>query len=84
MSTQIILKIDKDIKENFDKLVRVEGKTRSAKIREFIEEYIEENDIEKYVDDLWKRIGNKLKKNYSSRDVSKLIKTVRDEKGRKI
>lgn len=81
MSTQMIIRIDEEIKNKFSKLVRMEGKTVSEKIRELISEYAEEKDIGKYIDDLWNRIGTKAKrKGYSLSDVDKIIREVRKEK----
>ena len=61
MTTQMIIRMDPEIKDRFNKLARVEGKTTSQMVRELIEDYIKERDIGTYVDDLWDRIGGKLK-----------------------
>lgn len=60
MTTQIIIRIDSDVKSKITKLARNEGKTASSVVRELIENYIKERDIGNYVDDLWDRIGTKL------------------------
>jgi len=52
MTTQMIVRIDSDVKDRFNKLARVEGKTSSQMVRELIEDYIKERDIGAYVDDL--------------------------------
>jgi len=78
MTTQMIVRIDPEVKERFNKLVRVEGKTSSQMVRELIEEYIKERDIGSYVDDLWNRIGGKLRsKGIRPRDIDKTIKESR-------
>lgn len=78
MTTQLIVRIDSEVKERFNKLVRVEGKTSSQMVRELIEGYIKERDIGVYVDDLWGRIGGKLRsKGVKPRDVNKAIKEAR-------
>ncbi len=78
MTTQMIVRIDSEVKERFSKLVRVEGKTSSQMVRELIEDYIKERDIGAYVDDLWSRVGRKLKsKGVKQRDISRAIKEVR-------
>jgi predicted DNA-binding protein len=78
MTTQMIVRIDREVKERFNKLVRVEGKTTSQMVRELIENYIRERDIGTYIDDLWDRIGRKLKsKGIRQRDIDKTIKEVR-------
>ena len=78
MTTQMIVRINPEVKERFNKLARVEGKTSSQMVRELIEDYIKDRDIGTYVDDLWDRIGGKLKsKGVRQRDIDKTIKEVR-------
>ena len=78
MTTQMIVRIDPEVKERFNKLVRVEGKTSSQMVRELIEDYIKERDIGTYVDDLWNRIGKKLKsKGIRQRDINREIRETR-------
>ncbi len=82
MTTQMIVRIDREVKQRFSKLARVEGKTSSQMMRELIEDYIKERDIGTYVDDLWSRIGRKLKsKGVKQRDISRTIKEVRKTRG---
>jgi len=82
MTTQMIVRIDREVKQRFSKLARVEGKTSSQMMRELIEDYIKERDIGTYVDDLWSRIGRKLKsKGVKQRDISRAIKEVRKSRG---
>ena len=40
MGSQIVVKIDEEKKEKFQRLVRMEGKSASGKIREMVEDYI--------------------------------------------
>ncbi|MBI4684626.1 MAG: CopG family transcriptional regulator [Nitrospirae bacterium] len=61
MSTQMLIRIDDEVKSRLNKLARLEGKTTSEMVRELIEDRIKERDIGAYVDDLWNRIGKKLK-----------------------
>jgi antitoxin component of RelBE/YafQ-DinJ toxin-antitoxin module len=78
MTTQMIIRMDPEVKDRFNKLARVEGKTTSQMVRELIEGYIKERDIGVYVDDLWGRIGGKLRsKGMKQRDVNKAIKEAR-------
>jgi predicted DNA-binding protein len=62
METQLIIRIDKSTKQKFSRIARMEGKTASAKIRELVSSYIEENDFSRVVGDLWDRTSKKLKK----------------------
>ncbi len=61
MSTQMIIRIDNEMKDRLNKLARIEGKTTSEMVRGLIEEYIKEHDIASYIDNLWNRTGKKLK-----------------------
>lgn len=78
MSTQMIIRIDPKVKNRFNKLVRVEGKTTSQMVRELIEDYIKDRDIGAYIDDLWSRIGGKLRsRGVRQRDIDRAIKGAR-------
>jgi len=78
MSTHLIIRIDDEVKSRLNKLARLEGKTTSDLVRELIEERIKERDIGAYVDDLWKRIGGKLKsKGATPATVNESIRTSR-------
>jgi len=80
MSTQMIIRIDDEIKNRLNKLARTEGKTTSEMVRGLIEEYIKERDIGAYIDDLWNRIGKKLKsKGVTPETINKAIKVARKE-----
>lgn len=78
METQLIVRIDKNTKQRFSRIVRAEGKTASSKIRELVNSYLEENDFSRLVGDLWDRAARKLKKKgYTQRDVEDAIQKVR-------
>ena len=80
MSTQMIIRIDDEVKNRLNKLARLEGKTTSEMVRELIEGYIKERDISTYIDDLWSRIGKKLKsKGVTPATIDKALKTARKE-----
>jgi len=78
MGTQMIIRINPEVKNRLNKLARVEGKTTSQMVRELIEDYIKERDIGVYIDDLWNRIGRKLKaRGVKQRDIDRAIKEAR-------
>jgi predicted DNA-binding protein len=78
MTTQMIIRIDSETKTRLNRLARVEGKTTSQMVRELIEDYIKEKDIGTYIDDLWNRIGGKLRsKGIKQRDIRRAIKESR-------
>ena len=81
MSTQMIIRIEPEIKDKVSSLAKAEGKTTSEVVRELLEEYVRNRDIGAYIDGLWGRIGIKL----SSRevrlgDIDRVIQEVRARK----
>ncbi len=79
MSEQLIVRIDKNLKERLKKTSQNEGKASSQVVRELIEEYVVNHDMAPYVDNLWDRIGEKLKKNFTVEDIDKVITQIRKE-----
>ena len=78
METQLVIRIDKNTKQKFSKIARMEGKTASTKVRELVASYIEENDFSRVVGDLWDRTAKKLeKKGYTEKDVKADVKRAR-------
>ncbi len=78
MATQIVIRIDSEVKERFSKLARMEGKTPGQALRELIENYIKERDTRTYIDDLWTRIEGKLRsKDLKQKDINRVIKEAR-------
>jgi hypothetical protein len=70
----MIIRIDSETKTRLNRLARVEGKTTSQMVRDLIEDYIREKDIATYIDDLWDRIGGRLRsKGIKQTDVLKAI-----------
>ena len=81
MSIQMLIRIDPEIKNKLNQLARNQGKNTSQMLREIIEDYIRDRDISGYIDDLWSRIGQKLKKkNIKPGDIKTAIKQVRSKK----
>ncbi len=81
MTTQMIIRMDTGMKNRLNKLARVEGKTTSQMVRELIEDHLREKDIGTYIDDLWDRIGGKLRsKGINRRDIHRAIKESRNSR----
>ena len=80
MSTQMIVRIDPNLKDKVNNLAKAEGKSVSEVVRDLLEEYVKNRDIGQYVDDLWKRIGNKLtSRGIGSEEIQQAIQKVRSE-----
>lgn len=81
MSTQMIVRIDPELKTKAVNFARAEGKNASEVIRELLEAYVRDRDIGSYVDELWKRTGKKLKSGgIGDKEIKRAIAAVRAEK----
>lgn len=81
MHGQLLIRIEDKKKEKLSRLARLHGKSTSQLIREIIDRYLNEQDIEVYIDDLWGRIGKKLKeKGITLSNVQRAIQEYRKEK----
>jgi predicted DNA-binding protein len=78
MTTQMIVRVDPDLKAKVNNFAKVEGKSVSEVVRELLEEYVKSRDINSYIDNLWGRIGGKLASNgIGPKDVKRVIREVR-------
>jgi predicted DNA-binding protein len=81
MSTQMIVRIDPELKTKVSNLAKSEGKSISEVVRELLEDYVKDRDIGLYIDDLWKRISTKLtSRGFGPRDIKRVIQEVRTNK----
>jgi len=81
MTTQMIVRIDPELKDKVSNLAKAEGKNISEIVRELLEGYVKSRDISEYIDDLWKRIGTKIKKQgITLSNIDSMISRVRDKK----
>lgn len=81
MATQMMVRINSDLKNKVNTLAKAEGKNVSEVVRELLEDYVRDRDISFYIDDLWERIGGKLKsRGYTLNDIHRVIREVRTKK----
>lgn len=81
MSTQMIVRIDPELKEKAGNLAKAEGRNISEVVRELLENYVKDRDISEYIDGLWERIGIKIKEQgISVSDIDSVISQVRTGK----
>lgn len=81
MTTQMIFRIDPELKSKVSHLAKAEGKRVSEVVRELLEGYVRDRDVGSYVDHLWARIGGKLSsRGVSLKDLPRAIKEVRAKK----
>jgi len=78
MTTQMIVRIDPELKNKVNNIAKTEGKSVSAVVRELLEDYVKNRDIGLYIDDLWQRIGDKLiSRKIGPKEIQSAIKKVR-------
>jgi hypothetical protein len=81
MTSQILVRVDKELKEKFQKLTGIERKSVNEKVRELMEEYVKEHSMESAMKTLWDEIGRSMKKKgYKESDVAKMIRKARSTK----
>lgn len=80
MTTQMIIRIDPDLKTKVNNFAKLEGKRVSEVVRELLVEYVRNRDIGSYIDNLWDRIGSKLASSgVRPKDIEGFIRDVRAE-----
>jgi hypothetical protein len=78
MTTQIMVRIEPELKNKVDRLARAEGKTVSNVVRELLADYVKERDIGDCIDSLWDRIGGKVtSQGVTQSQIPKIIRDVR-------
>jgi predicted transcriptional regulator len=81
MTTQMIVRIDPQLKNKVNSLAKAEGKSVSEVVRELLKDYVKDRDIGLYIDDLWQRIGDKLSsRKIGPQEIQRAIKEVRAKK----
>ena len=81
MTTQMIVRINPELKNKVNSLAKAEGKSVSEVVRELLEDYVKNRDIGLYIDDLWQRIGDKLvPRKVGPKEIQRAIQEVRAQK----
>lgn len=81
MTTQLIVRVDKEKKALFDRKARISGKSSSEVIRELMDTYVQRQDMRGYLGKLLAEMGTQMKKDgFTVDDVPRIIKEVREEK----
>ncbi len=81
MTTQMIVRINPELKNQVNSLAKAEGKSVSEVVRELLEDYVKNRDIGLYIDDLWQRIGDKLtSRKIGPKEINRAIKEVKTKK----
>ena len=78
MSKQMIIRIDAELKERMQRLAKAEGKNASQVLRELVEDYVAQRDPAGAIEDLWERIGGRLReRGVRTKEIRKAIRDVR-------
>ena len=81
MQSQMMVRIDPELKAKVNTIAKSEGKSISEVVRELLEDYVRDRDIGLYIDDLWKRIGKKMSLHgFGQGDITRAIQEVRDKR----
>ena len=81
MPSQMIIRIDSDLKNKVNNFAKIEGKSVSEVVRELLGEYVKNRDIGSYIDNLWDSVGGKLRsKGFQQKDIKEVIRDVRANK----
>jgi predicted DNA-binding protein len=81
MTTQMLVRINPELKNKVNSLAKAEGKSVSEVVRELLEDYVKNRDIGLYIDDLWQRIGDKLvSRELGPKEIQRAIQEVRARK----
>ncbi len=81
MTTQMIVRINPELKNKVNNLAKAEGKSISEVVRALLEDYVKNRDIGSYIDDLWQRIGDKLiSSKIKPQEIQRAIQEVRTRK----
>jgi predicted DNA-binding protein len=80
MTTQMIVRVEPNLKNKVSQLAKAEGKNLSELVRELLEKYTKERDMSAYIDNLWEKIGqNFAQNNVSEVDIENAIEQVRSK-----
>ena len=81
MATQMIVRVDPELKTKVNNLAKADGKSISEVVRQLLEDYVKDRDIGSYIDDLWQRIGTKVtSRGLGLEDIQSVIQEVRAKK----
>lgn len=62
MSTQLIIRLEKELKDQASQLAKRQGKNLSLVVRDLLADYVKTHDQTAYINQLWSEIGNEMKR----------------------
>ena len=80
MTTQMIIRIEPNLKDKVSSLAKSEGKSLSELVRELLVNYTKDRDMGAYMDSIWGAIGDKLSlEKITQSDIETAIKDARSQ-----
>lgn len=78
MTTQLLIRLDSELKSRMQKFARAEGRTASQVVRKLIGDYVADRDMVDSVALLWDRVGSSLEsRGVELRDIPGAIENAR-------
>ncbi|MDF1553501.1 MAG: ribbon-helix-helix protein, CopG family [Deferrisomatales bacterium] len=78
MTTQMMVRMEPELKASLGRLAQNEGKSASQVVRELVEKYVRSRDPAAYLDGLWDRVGGQLAESgFRASDVDGIVSEVR-------
>ena len=60
MTTQLVVRMEPELKEQVGRLARAEGRSASEVARDLLADYVRQRDMSAHLDGLWARIRSQL------------------------
>lgn len=76
-----MIRLDPKTKAALQKIAKNEGRSVSDVMRQLVQDYIKDKDMAAYIDDVWSRMGSKMKQSkVDEKKIREAIKEVRKAK----
>jgi len=80
MQTQLIIRVDAELKAQVSQLAAAEGKNLSETMRELMIQYVKDRDRKGYITALWDELGQGARaRGFTEQDIDSMIQQVREE-----
>ncbi len=80
MQTQLIIRVDADLKNKVSQLAAAEGKNLSETMRELMIQYVRDRDRKGYIMALWDELGKEARaRGFAEQEIDSIIQQVRKE-----
>lgn len=78
MLIQMTIQIDSKLKSELEYIAKLEGKSTGKLVGDLLKKHVRDKHIDYYIDDLWKRIGDHLRRSdFDPDDIIHVVHKVR-------